>query len=239
MRTGNPAADLTVPAGPSRLSEVLAGLEQVGPKLLALSAGPGYEIAKRAFDLVFGSLLLVLSAPVMILAALAVKLTSRGPVLFRQQRLGRHGRVFTMYKFRTMHRNAEGSRRRVQGLNEKDGPVFKMREDPRTTPVGRLLRRSSIDELPQLLNVLKGQMSLVGPRPLWVTEARETDGPARMRCLVKPGLTCLWQISGRSELCYAEWVLLDLYYIRHRSLALDLMILIQTIPAVVSGRGAY
>jgi len=198
-----------------------------------------YGLAKRLVDIALGSVLLVLAMPLWVLAAAAIKLTSRGPVIFRQRRIGQNGQAFTMYKFRSMVVGAEGGRDELADRNEKDGPVFKIREDPRITAVGRILRRTSIDELPQLLNVLRGQMSLVGPRPLWVHEAAKANGRARWRTVVKPGLTCLWQISGRSELSYEQWVDLDLYYIQHRSLFLDLMILIQTIPAVLSARGAY
>jgi len=168
-----------------------------------------------------------------------VKLTSRGPVLFRQVRAGLNELPFTMFKFRTMRLGAEDDRELLAHLNEQSGPVFKIPEDPRLTPVGRFLRRSSLDELPQLFNVLRGEMSLVGPRPLWMVEARQARGAARLRTLVKPGLTCLWQISGRSELDYDTWVEMDLFYIRRRSFLLDLLITIQTIPAVLSGRGAY
>ena len=144
-----------------------------------------------------------------------------------------------MYKFRTMRNGAQDERELVAHLNEQTGPVFKIAADPRVTWIGRFLRRSSIDELPQLFNVLSGKMSLVGPRPLWLPEALQSVGAARLRMRIKPGLTCLWQISGRSELTYDQWVLLDLYYIRHRSLLLDLLIIAQTIPAVLSARGAY
>jgi len=198
-----------------------------------------FDAVKRGMDLLLGGVLLLLAAPVMLMAAAAVKLTSRGPVLFRQQRAGLGGRPFVMYKFRTMYEGAEEDRAFLAAANEKSGPVFKMSDDPRLTPVGRLLRRTSIDELPQLVNVLAGQMSLVGPRPLWLPEALEVRGEARARTSVKPGLTCLWQISGRSELSYRQWVDLDLYYIRRRGLLLDLLILVQTVPAVLSCRGAY
>ncbi len=190
-------------------------------------------------DLTLASILIVLLAPVMLVTTILIRLTSRGPALFRQQRAGLRGKPFTMYKFRTMRLGAEKQRDVLACMNEQDGPVFKIADDPRLTGIGRFLRRSSIDELPQLFNVLRGEMSIVGPRPLWLPEARQAIGPARLRTYVKPGLTCLWQIMGRSELCYDEWVRLDLYYIRHRSLPLDLMIFIQTIPAVLSGRGAY
>jgi len=138
-----------------------------------------------------------------------------------------------------MRNGSENERLLITHLNVKDGPVFKVPDDPRLTPVGRFLRRSSIDELPQLFNVLSGHMSLVGPRPLWWPESSRVEGAARFRTKVKPGLTCLWQISGRSELSYAEWVRLDLYYMRHRSTILDALIVIQTIPAVLSGHGAF
>jgi exopolysaccharide biosynthesis polyprenyl glycosylphosphotransferase len=207
------------------------------------SEGPAaarrYEATKRLLDILLGSVLLLLTLPLCLLTAAAIKLTSRGPVLFRQRRVGRGGRVFTMYKFRSMYADAEARRVRCELANEMDGPVFKIADDPRITPLGRWLRRSSIDELPQLFNVLRGEMSLVGPRPLWEAEEERVRGAAELRTLVKPGLTCLWQISGRSELSYEHWVRLDLFYIRNRSTALDLMILVQTIPAVLSARGAF
>jgi len=198
-----------------------------------------YDLVKRAMDLALGAVLLALAVPVLLVAAAAIKLTSRGPILFKQVRGGLHGRPFTMCKLRTMHIGAEEDRQFLAQANEKAGPVFKISDDPRLTWVGRWLRRTSIDELPQLINVLVGQMSLVGPRPLWLPEARAVRGPAAMRAQVKPGLTCLWQISGRSELSYEHWVQLDLYYVRHRSILLDVLILVQTIPAVLSCRGAY
>jgi lipopolysaccharide/colanic/teichoic acid biosynthesis glycosyltransferase len=175
----------------------------------------------------------------MLMTAAIVKLTSRGPVIFRQTRAGLHGRPFTMFKFRTMVDRAEEARKALAHLNEKDGPVFKIANDPRLTLVGRFLRRSSIDELPQLFNILRGEMSLVGPRPLWLPEAEQTKGIALFRMEVKPGLTCLWQISGRSELSYNEWVRLDLYYVQRRGMLLDLMIMFRTVSAVISARGAY
>ena len=190
-------------------------------------------------DLIIGTWLLLMALPLMLLTAAVIKLTSRGPVIFRQKRVGRGGRIFTMYKFRSMQQGAEDIRPLVQDLNEKDGPVFKIRDDPRLTPTGRFVRRSSIDELPQLINVLRGEMSLVGPRPMLVDEARQDHRMARVRTAVKPGLTCLWQISGRCELSYEDWLRLDLYYLRNRGLLLDLMILVQTVPAVISGHGAY
>ena len=219
--------------------QLLARVNREPEEALSPSEGIGYERAKRGVDLVLSCVFLLALAPVMLIVAVLVKLTSRGPVIFRQERAGQDGRPFTMYKFRSMANGAEDDRPLLARRNETNGPVFKIARDPRLTRIGRFLRRSSLDELPQLVNVLKGEMSLVGPRPLWVPEARQAIGAARLRTSVKPGLTCLWQISGRSELSYEKWVLLDLYYIRHRSMLLDLAILIQTIPAVLSGHGAY
>ena len=198
-----------------------------------------YRVLKRGLDVVVSLLLMILLSPLIALVAIAVRLTSPGPVIFKQERAGLCGKTFVMYKFRTMHDGAENDRDALAKLNELDGPVFKIAADPRLTSIGRFLRRSSIDELPQLANCLLGQMSLVGPRPLWINEALQARGQERYRMSVKPGLTCLWQVSGRSELGYDKWVALDLYYIKNRSILLDVMILIQTIPAVLSARGAY
>lgn len=197
-------------------------------------------VAKQTLDFVGALVLLLLASPVFLLAALAVKLTSSGPVLFRQQRSGLNGRPFTMLKFRTMVTDAEQLKAELASFNEMDGPVFKVTNDPRVTPVGRFLRKWSVDELPQLWNVLRFEMSLVGPRPLPVDEVRRINDPAhRRRLSVKPGLTCLWQISGRNEVSsFKEWVRLDLEYIDNWSLWLDLKILLKTIPVVLTGAGA-
>jgi len=222
---------------------------QAPPARLALTLPPrgvpyvrrqAYLVAKRVMDVILTAFLLVLSAPILLVAAVAIKLTSKGPVLFRQARAGQHGRPFIMYKLRTMYAGAEDERALFEELNELAGsPVFKVRRDPRITWVGRLLRKSSIDELPQFVNVLRGEMSLVGPRPLPLNEVRTQSWGEYLRLSVKPGLTCLWQIAGRTEIPYREWMQLDGYYVQNRSLALDVMILIKTIPAVLSGRGAY
>ena len=198
-----------------------------------------YSIVKRSADIVVALTLLLLLLPLMGFVAILVKLTSRGEVFFKQTRTGLNGRLFTMYKFRSMRKGAQDDRKCLSDLNEQEGPVFKIADDPRLTPIGKFLRRSSLDELPQLWNVLKGEMAIVGPRPLWQPEAEKATERARLRARVKPGLTCLWQISGRSELGYDKWVELDLYYIQNRSLLLDLLVVVQTIPAVLSGRGAY
>jgi lipopolysaccharide/colanic/teichoic acid biosynthesis glycosyltransferase len=219
--------------------KLLAALENEGSQVAESSCGWKYEAAKRAFDIVFSLALLIMLSPLMLVVGLAIKLTSRGSIFFSQERAGKNGEPFIMYKFRTMREGAEEDRAFLSHLNYTTGPVFKIADDPRLIWVGKFLRQSSIDELPQLLNVLMGQMSIVGPRPLWVPEAQQAKGAAKFRTCVKPGLSCLWQISGRSELGYEQWVLLDLYYIRNRSFLLDLMIIIHTIPAVLSGHGAY
>lgn len=197
-------------------------------------------VAKQIIDLVGAAALLLISSPVLLLAALAVKLSSPGPVLFQQQRSGLNGSPFTLYKFRTMVSNAEQFKHELAAMNEMSGPVFKVTNDPRVTKVGKLLRKYSIDELPQLVNVLRGEMSLVGPRPLPVDEVKRFNDLAhRRRLSVKPGLTCLWQVSGRNSISdFKDWVRLDLEYIDGWSLWLDLKILLLTIPAVMRGTGA-
>jgi len=193
---------------------------------------------KRGLDLLVGCLLLALALPVLALAALAIKATSPGPVLFRQLRCGLNGRRFLVLKLRTMYADAEKRKRELQHLNEVSGPVFKIRNDPRITPVGRFLRRFSIDELPQLWNVIRGEMSLVGPRPPIPAEVAQYETFERRRLSMRPGLTCLWQVNGRSEIEFDEWVRLDLQYIDDWSLTQDLRILAQTVPAVLRGTGA-
>ena len=206
------------------------------PLPLRIRPLPGW---KRAVDLVGAVLCLMLLSPFMLVIAAAVKLTSRGPVIFRQKRAGLGGKPFVIYKFRTMVAEAsEAGNEALRRFNEQDGPVFKMRNDPRLTPLGKLLRRSSLDELPQLWNVVRGEMSLVGPRPLEWGEAMACDAWEQRRLEVTPGITCIWQISGRSNLTFAQWIRMDLEYIRRRSLLLDAWILLKTIPAVLSRRGA-
>lgn len=198
-----------------------------------------YRIAKRALDLAVALLGLVALSWLFLVVALLVKLTSRGPVLFRQIRAGLGGRPFCILKFRSMRVDAAAARGSLASLNEMAGPVFKMRDDPRITPFGRFLRRSSLDELPQLLNVLAGQMSLVGPRPLPLEEAQHLPSEFQRRHDVPPGLTGLWQVCGRNNLPYAEMMRLDLEYVDRCSFWLDLRLLLATIPAVLTGRGAF
>jgi len=194
---------------------------------------------KRWLDLAGALIGLVVSAPILLIAAAAIKLESHGPVLYRSKRIGRGGRPFTFLKLRSMVDGADSHRHYLSHLNETDGPVFKMSRDPRVTRVGRFLRSTSIDELPQLWNVLCGDMSLVGPRPPLTEEVAQYEPWQLRRLKVRPGITCLWQISGRSRIGFQEWMRLDLEYIRQQSLALDVRILIRTIPAVLSREGAY
>ena len=219
--------------------------EILGHPLLIFRTAPELSwqsLAKQVIDFAgaFLLLLLLIMIPVIPLIALAVKLTSSGPVFFRQQRSGQNGAPFTLYKFRTMVTNAEQLKHELAAMNEMTGPVFKVTNDPRVTPLGKFLRKYSLDELPQLFNVLRGEMSLVGPRPLPVDEVKRFNDLAhRRRLSVKPGLTCLWQISGRNKITdFKDWVRLDLDYIDNWSLALDLKILFLTIPAVLRGTGA-
>jgi exopolysaccharide biosynthesis polyprenyl glycosylphosphotransferase len=197
------------------------------------------QIAKRVLDIIGAAVVLILTAPFMALAALAIRLDSPGPILFRQERVGRGESRFTLYKFRTMYKDAEEQLETLKAHNEASGPLFKMKNDPRITRVGRILRRTSVDELPQLYNVLKGEMSLVGPRPPLPREVEQYQDWHRRRLAVAPGITGLWQVSGRSDLTFDEMVLLDLYYIENWSLFLDFKILLRTIPQVIFARGAY
>ena len=194
--------------------------------------------AKRLLDVVGASALLLLTLPLVLIVALVIKLTSPGPVIFKQERAGFHGRRFRMYKFRTMVADAEDIRDRVAHLNEMSGPVFKASDDPRLTALGGLLRKLSLDELPQFVNVLKGEMSLVGPRPLPLYEASRIKGAQRRRLAMRPGITGLWQVAGRNMVDFDDWMRMDLLYVDQWSLALDLKILVRTIPVVLSGTGA-
>ncbi len=197
------------------------------------------RVAKTVFDVVGAGLLLLVFAPLLAAVALAVRLDSKGPVLFRQTRVGRYGREFQIYKFRTMHTDAERRLAEIRHLNEGDGVLFKMQNDPRITRVGKHLRRLSLDELPQLFNVIGGTMSLVGPRPPLQAEVAAYPRDARRRLAVRPGMTGLWQVSGRSDLPWEEAVRLDLRYVENWSLSLDLVILLRTLTAVWRGAGAY
>lgn len=222
LRTAEPIVEI------DRLTD--AGLATASTAQLAI---------KRAFDIVISVLALVVLAPVFVIVALAIKLTSRGPVFFKQPRIGRGGEKFSFVKFRSMRTTAVYEKPQLIELNEKDGPIFKIRNDPRITKVGRVIRKLSIDELPQLAHVLSGKMSLVGPRPHLPEEVAAYDGRAHRRLSVKPGITCIWQVSGRADLDFDTWIDLDLQYIDNWSLGLDAKLLVKTVPAVLSGKGAY
>jgi exopolysaccharide biosynthesis polyprenyl glycosylphosphotransferase len=211
-----------------------------GPQVQLQMAPEGVLMhVKRIIDLVGASAALVLLSPIMLATAIAIKLTSEGPVIYAQERYGLNRRRFRMFKFRTMVQNAEGLQASLESLNEASGPVFKIANDPRITPIGWFLRRSSLDELPQFFNVLHGDMSLVGPRPLPLRDVdRFTRSGDLRRFSVRPGVTCLWQVSGRSGVGFDDWIALDLQYIDRWSLFLDLVILLRTLPAVLRGTGA-
>jgi exopolysaccharide biosynthesis polyprenyl glycosylphosphotransferase len=194
--------------------------------------------AKRVVDIAGAIVLLVAGLPILLTVALVIRMTSPGPIIFGQERSGVHGRRFRMYKFRTMVKGADRMRDRVAHLNELSGPVFKVADDPRLTTVGRFLRKVSLDELPQLWNVLMGDMSLVGPRPLPVYEAIRIKGAQRRRLAMRPGMTGLWQVSGRNAIDFDDWMQMDLFYVDRWSLGLDVRILLRTIPAVLRAQGA-
>jgi exopolysaccharide biosynthesis polyprenyl glycosylphosphotransferase len=212
-----------------------------GYPLLTFSTTPSNEFllfVRRVLDVAISLVLLVPASIAIGLAAVAIKLSSPGPVFFRQTRCGLHGRPFTMHKLRSMINDAEQRRVELESINEMDGPVFKSSRDPRITNVGRILRRFSIDEFPQLFNVVRGEMSLVGPRPPLRAEVERYERWQRRRLSMKPGITCLWQVSGRNQIGFDEWMRLDLNYIDNWSLLLDLKILLKTVPVVLLGRGA-
>jgi lipopolysaccharide/colanic/teichoic acid biosynthesis glycosyltransferase len=237
--TSDPAVGFTGGAvEPTGLSEVVS-VEALRPaRPVGLVGARWWQSAlKRTIDLLGALALLLVLSPILIIAAAAVAFTSSGPILYRQQRVGRDGAPFTMLKFRSMHERAHEERDLHR--NEATGPVFKIRDDPRVTNVGRVLRRLSIDELPQLFNVVKGQMSLVGPRPALPEECAHYTEREMGRLLVKPGLTCRWQVSGRSDVTFDQWVDMDLEYIETWSLRQDFVLMLKTVPAVISGRGAY
>jgi exopolysaccharide biosynthesis polyprenyl glycosylphosphotransferase len=234
-----------VRVAPSTMEILMDSVEYVPGQALPLFElkPPVFEgadwVVKRTFDLLGAALLMIVLAPVMGVAALAIKLSSRGPVLYRSIRPGIGGKSFACFKFRTMVVGAEHLQDHLEPHNEVSGAIFKMKDDPRITSVGRFLRRWSLDELPQLLNVLRGEMSLVGPRPLPARDYQRLEDWHRKRYLVLPGMTGLWQVSGRSELDFDELVRLDFLYLERWSVFLDLTILLKTIPAVIRARGAW
>jgi exopolysaccharide biosynthesis polyprenyl glycosylphosphotransferase len=213
--------------------------EVTAPQQGLVDAALWQTAVKRLMDIVASALAVVVLTPLLLAVALLVALTSRGPVFYVQERVGRGGTPFRMLKFRSMYRDAHARRDEHAEQNMHQGPIFKIRDDPRITPVGRAMRRLSIDELPQFFNVLMGSMSLVGPRPALPEEFLDYTERERQRLLVKPGVTCIWQVSGRSDVDFDTWIDMDLEYIEDWSLRMDLKLLAKTVPAVITGRGAY
>ena len=244
LACSNEGVEVLVRPGLTALPSPQVTIDQFGGEAVlyyrAQSAALSHLLVKQLLDYALAAVLLLLLSPLFGLIALAIRLTSPGPAIFRQVRAGLNGRSFLMVKFRSMRADAAELQAGLAGRNEMRGPVFKVTNDPRVTPLGRFLRRHSLDELPQLWNVLRGEMSLVGPRPLPIDEVERVDQDThRRRLSVKPGLTCLWQISGRNDIAdFADWVRLDLAYIDQWSLWLDCKILLATIPAALFGRGA-
>lgn len=200
---------------------------------------PVYKASKRLLDIVCSAAALVCLSPVFLITAIAIKLEDGGAVLFVQQRAGKDMQPFMMYKFRSMYVNADEKLKELLKDNEQTGHAFKIKDDPRITKVGRIIRKLSIDELPQLINILKGEMSIVGPRPILTWQMEECNDYERQRLIVQPGLTCYWQIGGRANIQWDEWVELDLNYIEDMSMWTDLKMIVKTIPAVFDNEGAY
>lgn len=220
-----------------------AGNEMKGETTATSTVSPnmnwGYRTTKRLFDIVASALAIIVFSPVMLVTAVAIKLEDpHGKVLYKAPRGGKNRIPFACYKFRSMYANADEIKSQLMNQNEMSGPVFKITNDPRVTKVGRVIRKTSIDELPQLFNVFRGEMSLVGPRPLPIKEEEAVPEKYRVRELVKPGITCIWQVSGRNNIDFEDWMKLDLEYVQKQSLLFDLKLLLKTIPAVLSNHGA-
>ena len=198
-----------------------------------------YFAIKRLMDVILSVIALIVLAPLFLCTAIAIRIESKGKVIFSQSRTGKNGKVFLMYKFRSMYNDAEERRCILLEQNEMDGPVFKIAKDPRVTKVGRFIRKTSIDELPQLINIIKGDMSIVGPRPLVIYETEEFDYYENLRHQVKPGLSCYWQISGRNDVSFHRWIRLDMKYLKEMNLWTDLKIIMKTFGVVFTGKGAY
>lgn len=194
---------------------------------------------KRLADVVLSLIAIIILSPFFLLTALAIRLESKGNVIYAQKRTGKNGKEFMMYKFRSMYQDAEILRHELLDQNEMDGPVFKIANDPRITKFGRFIRKTSIDELPQLFNIIRGEMSIVGPRPLAVYETKDFNDYENLRHLVKPGLTCFWQISGRNDISFEQWIALDIKYLFKMSLWTDIKIIFRTMAVVITGKGAY
>lgn len=215
-------------------------IQEITYQQVELKDSRTYLVSKRIIDIICALIGIILLAPVFVIVALCIKLEdSKGPVLFKQVRSGKNGKGFFMFKFRSMVSNAEELKGALMEKNEATGPVFKMKEDPRITKVGKFIRKTSLDELPQLFNVLKGEMSLVGPRPPLPNEVAQYTNYELQRLSVTPGLTCYWQVSGRSNIGFAEWVELDLKYIRERSTYLDFKLVVKTVFVLFGSKNAY
>ena len=198
-----------------------------------------YEISKRAIDIIGAGSGLLLLSPVIAIVACAVKFTSKGPIFFSQKRVGKNGQLFDMYKFRSMVVNAEELKEKLANQNEMSGPMFKMKDDPRVTKVGKFIRKTSLDELPQLWNVLKGDMSLVGPRPSLPKEVKQFENWMYKRLTVKPGLTCYWQVSGRNNIDFEDWMKLDISYVEDRNLWIDIKLIFKTVLVLFGDKNAH
>lgn len=203
------------------------------------AGGKVYLFLKRGLDIVASTLGLIVLSPIIILVAIAIKLESKGPVLFSQDRVGKNGKIFKMYKMRSMVQNAEELKEKLLEQNEMSGPMFKMKDDPRITKVGKFIRKTSIDELPQLINVIKGDMSLVGPRPSLPKEVKEFELWMYERLAVKPGLTCYWQVMGRNNIDFEDWMKLDIKYVRERNFFLDIKLIFKTFFVLFGDKNAH
>lgn len=213
-------------------------LEVVNMQLINIANQNRYEKIKRFFDICISTAALVVLSPLLLVIAILIYLEDKGPVIYSQTRIGKDGRAFKLYKFRSMCVDADERLRDLQKLNERDGPVFKIRDDPRVTKIGKIIRKTCIDELPQLVNIIKGDMSIVGPRPPLPNEVEQYNSYQKQRLLVVPGLTCYWQIQKGEETTFDEWVELDLKYIKERSILLDFRLILLTFKVILSGKGA-
>lgn len=197
-----------------------------------------YDVVKRIIDIVCSMLGIICLSPILLIVSIIIKLDSKGPVIFKQKRVGLNGKEFNIYKFRSMVVNAEELKAKLQAQNEMSGPMFKMKEDPRVTKIGKFIRKTSIDELPQLFNVLKGEMSLVGPRPSLPNEVKDFESWMLKRLDVKPGLTCIWQVSGRNDIDFEDWMKLDIKYVNERSIFLDIKLILKTVLVLFGDKHA-
>lgn len=213
-------------------------LEVVNMQLINIANQNRYEKIKRFFDICLSTAALVVLSPLLLVIAILIYLEDKGPVIYSQTRIGKDGRAFKLYKFRSMCVDADEKLKDLQELNERDGPVFKIKNDPRVTKVGKFIRKTCIDELPQLVNIIKGDMSIVGPRPPLPNEVEQYNSYQKQRLLVVPGLTCYWQIQKGEETTFDEWVELDLKYIKERSILLDFRLILLTFKVILSGKGA-